>query len=442
MKEFDLDKLFNNFIPEHMKNRGILVFNTRFNPIKDLLEHRVVPDKGWKKEIIEFFFNILSSMDTDKDTNAARIGEREARVASTYVGNLAENFCHGIGRGGRLIGAQPKAPGASILQDIGNRLALSFLKKLGTPGIKSAIVVPMATGMSISLILAELRDEIKGSEVIYPRADHRSPLKGIEYVGLEPIIIEGTLNERDGVIIPPEKIEDAITDKTAAILSTTSFFPPRECDDVKEIAKIAKSNNIPHIINNAYGAQNVFYMKKIQGAIDAGRVDGIIQSTDKNFLTPVGGAIISSPNENLIERVAEKYAGRANAAPIVQFVAAVLTLGYKNYLLLQENQRKNRNLLQKELNIIADKHEERVLEVENPISCAITINSRNPKSFGGVLYKLRVTGSRAIEKNSKWGPSLNNYPDNYISMSSALGVQEEDILIAFERIDKAFQQTK
>jgi O-phospho-L-seryl-tRNASec:L-selenocysteinyl-tRNA synthase len=437
----DIDKLLENFIPEHMKRRGINVFNTRFSPIKDLLEHRVVPDDAWDDSVIDFFFEILSAMDTDKDLKAARVGEREGRISSNYVASLAANFCHGIGRGGRLVGAQPKAPGASILQDLGNRLALSFLKKLGTPGLKGAIVVPMATGMTLSLALAVARDTKGGNEVIYARADHKSPIKGIEYVGLKPIIIEGVINERDGVIIPTEEIEEAITDKTVAILSTTSFFPPRESDDVKEIAKIANANKIPHIINNAYGVQNQFYMKKIQGAIDAGRVDAIIQSTDKNFLTPVGGAIISSPDLNLLEKIAEKYAGRANAAPIVQFVASVLTLGYKKYLKLQEAQQKNRNLLEKELNIIAEKYGERVLEVENPISCAITINTRNAREFGGVLYELRVTDSRAMEKNSKFGPSINNYPDSYSSMSSAIGVREEDILKAFERIDKAFQQT-
>ncbi|MHA1752023.1 MAG: O-phosphoseryl-tRNA(Sec) selenium transferase [Candidatus Helarchaeota archaeon] len=437
----NIDKLLNNFIPKHMKDRGINVLNANFFPIKDLLEHRVVPENNWDEETIKFFFRILSQMDTDKDLKGVRVGEREARVASNYVGSLAAFFCHGIGRGGRIIGAQPKAPGASILQNIGNRLALDFLKKLGNPGLKGAIVLPLATGMSISLALATIRDETKKTEIIYPRADHRSPLKAIEFIGLKPVIIEGIINDHGGVEIPIENIENAITDKTAAILSTTSFFPPRECDNIKEIAKIAKANKIGHIINNAYGAQNQFFMKKIQGAIDAGRVDAIIQSTDKNFLTPVGGAIISSPDKDFLDKVTEKYAGRASAAPIIQFVAAVLSLGLKRYFNLQEEQKKNRILLEKELKIIAEKYGERVLKIENPISCALTINTRNAKTFGGVLYELRITGTRAIEKNSKWGPSIDNYPDSYMSLSAAIGATEEDILKAFERIDKAFQQT-
>jgi O-phospho-L-seryl-tRNASec:L-selenocysteinyl-tRNA synthase len=32
-------------------------------------------------------------------------------------------------------------------------------------------------------------------------------------------------------------------------------------------------------------------------SIKAGRIDAIISSTDKNFMVPVGGSIIYSPNE-------------------------------------------------------------------------------------------------------------------------------------------------
>jgi O-phospho-L-seryl-tRNASec:L-selenocysteinyl-tRNA synthase len=42
-------------------------------------------------------------------------------------------------------------------------------------------------------------------------------------------------------------------------------------------------------------------------AVTIGRVDYVIQSTDKNFLVPVGGAIISSPNPALIDQVSKLY---------------------------------------------------------------------------------------------------------------------------------------
>ena len=114
-------------------------------------------------------------------------------------------------------------------------------------------------------------------------------------------------------------------------ISLTSFFPPREHDDIKEISKFAKEKNLVHIIINAYGVQCPEWMKLIRSAIDAGRVDVIIQSTDKNFLTPVGGAVIASPHEEVITKISQAYAGRASAAPVVNFLISMLSLGINGY---------------------------------------------------------------------------------------------------------------
>ena len=40
-----------------------------------------------------------------------------------------------------------------------------------------------------------------------------------------------------------------------------------------------------------------------------GRVDVFVQSTDKNLLVPVGGAIVASSNEPFIQAVAQTYPG-------------------------------------------------------------------------------------------------------------------------------------
>jgi O-phospho-L-seryl-tRNASec:L-selenocysteinyl-tRNA synthase len=46
-------------------------------------------------------------------------------------------------------------------------------------------------------------------------------------------------------------------------------------------------------------------------------VDVVIQSTDKNFLVPVGGAIIASGDHDVIRRICKSYPGRANSSPVV-----------------------------------------------------------------------------------------------------------------------------
>lgn len=43
-----------------------------------------------------------------------------------------------------------------------------------------------------------------------------------------------------------------------------------------------------------------------------GRVDAFVQSTDKNFLVPVGGAVISGFEKGLLERIAKNYPGKIN----------------------------------------------------------------------------------------------------------------------------------
>lgn len=41
-----------------------------------------------------------------------------------------------------------------------------------------------------------------------------------------------------------------------------------------------------------------------------GRVDAFVQSTDKNFMVPVGGAVVASSSEAFIKDVAQIYPGQ------------------------------------------------------------------------------------------------------------------------------------
>lgn len=41
-----------------------------------------------------------------------------------------------------------------------------------------------------------------------------------------------------------------------------------------------------------------------------GKLDVVIQSTDKNLLVPVGGAIIASFDENVLKNIANTYPGK------------------------------------------------------------------------------------------------------------------------------------
>ncbi len=449
----DFDKIidfFNNMdIPKNMLNRGQLVLNEFMNPIKILFQQRSVPQEPWADDQIEFLLQTLSNMDTDKDKNAARVGEREARIASKLHLKTSAGFCHGVGRSGFLTAPQPKAPGGSIMYELSNYLARNILKNFGLPNIKDAIVVPLCTGMSLSLSLGALKSaQSKKSShikrtVLVPQIDHQSLLKSINLLGYKTKIIEGKIFG-DAVRIPVEDITSNLDEDCFAVISVTSFFPPREHDNIKQISKFAKENNLIHIVINAYGVQSPEWMALIKSAIDAGRVDAIIQSTDKNFLTPVGGSLIASPIKENIVKISQAYAGRASATPVVNFLISMLSLGISGYQKLITEQQQNRKILESKLREVAENINERILDVFNPVAVGISLNTLKQDqlyALGGALYNLRVTGPRVYNPNEKaFGTCCNNYITPYIVMNAAIGATENDILSAVERFKKAYRQ--
>lgn len=435
MDHDEIDRILDKTIPESIGRRGRTTIDSLLAPVRDVLNRRIFPDRGLTDPQLELMIQILSSMDTDKDPDAARVGEREARVASPYVASLAADFNHGIGRSGQLSAPQPKAAGASLMQQVANSVALDAIRKLGLSNTKAGLVTPISTGMTISLILGALKRELGIKNVIYPRIDHISPKRGIALAGLDEVQIP-TVIEDDAVRMDFGEFERSISKtKACAVLGTTTFFPPRESDPVKQIARFCSDHDIPFVINNAYGVQSQEIMMQIRSAIDAGRVDAIVQSSDKNFLAPVGGSIVVSPKSEVIEWTSDTYAGRASAAPVVQTLAALLSLGYEKYKELQKQQLENQVLLKDNLLNIAEKLGQRVLEVRNPVAFAITMDGLDVHDIGARLFNARVTGPRAVE-SGEYGSSTEDYPHSYIVMNAAIGVRKEDVETATTKLYK------
>lgn len=478
-------------IPENMIERGIIGLSTFTQTIENLLNQMKPPENGWNDAQIRFLLLLLSNMDSNNDVDAFRIGEREARLSTPLLDELAGGFAHGIGRSGDIKAPQPKATGGSVINYLTDKLVLFFFKEMGLVNVNAAMTLPLSTGMSIALTIRGLMNREKDilsseeltkndienrNELIIPRMDHKSPLKAIELASMKPIIVESELGRNiieknlalskndalskqrerygefikkhglDAVYVPIEDIESQITAKTFGILSTTSFFPPRAPDYIKEIAKLAKKHNLIHIINNAYGVQSKLLMHEIRRGIDAGRVDAIIQSTDKNFMTPVGGAIVCSPNEEILTYIAKAYAGRGTAAPVLQLFVSMLSLGFKGFKAAIDNQENNRKILEMELKKLAEKLNEQVLDIHNPIACAMTLTTLSKdelEKLGGFLYNLRVTGPRVVIPEEKdFGSSSKNYPYPYVVMNAAIGSKQSDIIGAVKQLGRAFSQIK
>lgn len=121
-----------------------------------------------------------------------------------------------------------------------------------------------------------------------------------------------------------------------ALMSTTSCFAPRVPDRVDEISFLAKKYGIFHVVNNAYG----IWCSKIAHLIKEGTSKGectvVVQSTDKNFLVPVGGSFIFCKDSTLLNKstacfnlVSAQYPGRASGSPIVDLFITLLSMGKK-----------------------------------------------------------------------------------------------------------------
>ena len=431
----DFDEKLLELLPENLMDRGRITLESFLNPIKDLLNRRRFPDTPFQESQIDLLLRLLSSMDTDKDPSAFRVGEREGRVVSSILEQLSGGFNHGIGRSGQLSAPQPKAPGASLMQILADQVALDAIRSLGLTNINGALVTPLSTGMSLALVLSYFRKTFNVDSILYPRIDHISPHKAIEFVGLNhtqtPTQLVG-----DAVQMDLEGLEVALKlHNSCAVMITTSFFPPRESDPVKEVAKLCQEFNVPLVINNAYGIQSEKIMDKLRSGIDAGRVDAIVQSSDKNFLTPVGASIITSPKKEIIESISTIYAGRASATPVLQTLLALLLLGKSGYQNLRTEQKENHTYLMKRMTEIAGEVGQRVLDVENEVACAMTLDNLETNVIGAHLYNLRVTGPRTITKG-QYGSCIDDYPHDYIVMNAAIGARKSDVLGATTKLYK------
>jgi len=262
-------------------------------------------------------------MDSNNFAHNVGLGEREARVASPLVYERHYGLCHGIGRSGELAAVQPKAAGSSVIMKLTNCMLLDAFRIAGLQrqAAASCLLIPMATGMALTLVFLTLRarfhlrhqprrvgvsggagagagvgKKVEGGQgeeeeevprtvpvavtpqyVLWPRIDQKSCFKAILTAGFTPVMVPNVL-EGDEVRTNVAWIEQFIADHGAAsvvcIYSTTSCFAPRVPDRIVELAKICALHGIPHIINNAYGIQSTKCLHLISEAARVGRVDG------------------------------------------------------------------------------------------------------------------------------------------------------------------------
>jgi O-phospho-L-seryl-tRNASec:L-selenocysteinyl-tRNA synthase len=127
---------------------------------------------------------------------------------------------------------------------------------------------------------------------VWSRIDQKSCLKAIVTSGFEllvlPLVTVGDELRTDAAALETALNEHA--GRVLCVVTCSSCFAPRAPDDVEAVARLCSRFKVGHVVNNAYGLQCAATMKAISRAMRVGRVDAVIQSTDKNFL--VRGTVV------------------------------------------------------------------------------------------------------------------------------------------------------
>ncbi|EDV22917.1 uncharacterized protein TRIADDRAFT_50605 [Trichoplax adhaerens] len=446
------------FLPSTYVEQGKQSRKSHENYIKILLEHKKLPVKGWDRSTIEMLLNEISTMDSNNFLGNAGIGEREGRIASPIVVQRHYGLAHGIGRSGDIAAVQPKAAGSSLMMKLTNAMVLDAIRIAGVRSASSCIVVPMATGMSMVLTfltIKQMRPEAK--YIIWPRVDQKSCFKAIFTAGFEPIVIENILVEdelRTDVQMIEKHLKGIPPEQILCIYTTTSCFTPRAPDSLEAIGKLCKEFEIPHVVNNAYGLQSSKCTHLIEQAARSGRLDAFIQSTDKNFMVPVGGAVIAGFDDSFISKISQTYPGRASAAPVMDLFVTLLSMGVEGFKDSLIERKGMYRYLQKRLQQVASAHGERLLVTpNNAISIGITLSSMPTKhatELGSMLFTRNISGARAIAPGvtkqigsvtfENYGSHYNNYPYAYLTAAAAIGLKKDDVNTFARRLDRVFRK--
>ena len=363
-----------------------------------------------------------------------------------------------------------QAAGSSLLVKLTNILTKHALMVAGMLDVSTVTVLPLATGMAITLTLLAMKAaRPKAAKyVLWPRIDQKTCLKAVVSAGLEPVVIQNLLHgdqlitDMDAIVA---QIEQLGADRIVCVVSTTSCFAPRGADKVVEIAKLCSSTGIGHVINNAYGVQSAALCKLITSAWRKGRVDAVIQSTDKNFMVPVGGAVIAAgPNSSLIEAVNQTYPGRASLSPLLDLLMTLLHWGQKGWECVLHDREELFGYAKEQLEHVAAELSEKVLSTpDNPISLALTLTKLQPAreeflvpqdsakraSFlGSMLFKRSVSGTRVVARGvtthvagvsfEGFGAHCNAYPNDYLTVAAAVGTSKQDILAFVAKVRQCY----
>jgi O-phospho-L-seryl-tRNASec:L-selenocysteinyl-tRNA synthase len=429
-----------------------------------IVSTRRYPATPTPPHVVSLLLSLLLSLDSHREVGHVGVGEREGRVYSSLLrerGAAERGGAHGVGRSGDVAAVQPKAKGSSTLLRLAAIMTKAALIDAGLSkeAVAEVAVMPGATGATLALVLGETG---RSGTVLWSRVDQKTARKCIHTAGphLTPLTIELTDDYRTDVPAFEAALSaaaDGSGPPVAAILATTSCFAPRQPDDIPALAALARRFDVPLIVNNAYGVQSPAARRAINRAVaTGGRVDMVVQSCDKNFLTPVGGAVAFSPDAAAIPRLQQFYAGRASAVPVTDMVVTLLEMGKSGWQQVLADREALVPHMLAVLERLAADHGERILG-HNDVSFAMTLDrvgsDAEALAIGGALFSHGVTGMRVVTPSTAtktigpvtfrgWGSHRDPTPTSvrYATVAVAVGMTRSEIDTFAQKFDKVLKK--
>jgi len=147
------------------------------------------------------------------------------------------------------------------------------------------------SGAIQAMILSVVKD---GDKIIVPRNVHKSVTSGIILSGAIPIFVEPEIDKKLGIAhgVTPETIERTLKenpDAKAVLIINPTYYGV--ATDIKKIADIVHSYDIPLIVDEAHGPHLAFSDKLPISAIEAG-ADICAQSTHKIIGSLTQGSLL------------------------------------------------------------------------------------------------------------------------------------------------------
>ena len=130
-----------------------------------------------------------------------------------------------------------------------------------------------------------------------------------------------------------------------------------------------------------------------------------IQSTDKNLMVPVGGAVIAGFDKKLISEISASYPGRANMTPSLDVFITLLSMGVRGYKQLLNIRKQLFSSLCTQLEQLQNKYPVRMMKTKNnsiSVALALEFDTGTEEgrgqltNVGSMLFTRGVSGTRVV----------------------------------------------